>query len=47
MVVVSFEVVIQLGAILAVCWLYRQKIINLIKGFLVVMSSHAILPLVS
>ncbi|MFH3721971.1 undecaprenyl-diphosphate phosphatase, partial [Acinetobacter baumannii] len=28
-----FEVVIQLGAILAVCWLYRQKIINLIKGF--------------
>ncbi|MBJ9985089.1 undecaprenyl-diphosphate phosphatase [Acinetobacter sp. S40] len=28
-----FEVVIQLGAILAVCWLYRQKIIDLIKGF--------------
>lgn len=28
-----FEVVIQLGAILAVCWLYRQKIINLVKGF--------------
>jgi undecaprenyl-diphosphatase len=28
-----FEVVIQLGAILAVCWLYRLKIINLIQGF--------------
>ena len=28
-----FEVVIQLGAILAVCWLYRQKIIHLVKGF--------------
>lgn len=28
-----FEVVIQLGAILAVCWLYRQKIIELIQGF--------------
>ncbi len=28
-----FEVVIQLGAILAVCWLYRQKIIELVKGF--------------
>lgn len=28
-----FEVVIQLGAILAVCWLYRQKIIDLMKGF--------------
>ena len=28
-----FEVVIQLGAILAVCWLYRQKIIDLLKGF--------------
>lgn len=28
-----FEVVIQLGAILAVCWLYRQKIVDLIKGF--------------
>ncbi|MDT0198689.1 MULTISPECIES: undecaprenyl-diphosphate phosphatase [Acinetobacter] len=28
-----FEVVIQLGAILAVCWLYRQKIIDLVKGF--------------
>lgn len=28
-----FEVVIQLGAILAVCWLYRQKIIALIQGF--------------
>jgi undecaprenyl-diphosphatase len=27
-----FEVVIQLGAILAVCWLYRVKIIELIKG---------------
>ncbi len=41
-----FEVVIQLGAILAVCWLYRQKIINLIKGFLAVMWSHVILRLV-
>lgn len=28
-----FEVVIQLGAILAVCWLYRQKIIDLMRGF--------------
>lgn len=28
-----FEVVIQLGAILAVCWLYRQKIVELVKGF--------------
>lgn len=29
----AFEVVIQLGAILAVCWMYRQKIIELVKGF--------------
>ena len=29
----AFEVVIQLGAILAVCWLLRQKIIELVKGF--------------
>jgi undecaprenyl-diphosphatase len=29
-----FEVVIQLGAILAVCWLYRAKIIDLAKGVL-------------
>jgi len=29
-----FEVVIQLGAILAVCWLYRVKIIELLKGLL-------------
>ena len=29
-----FEVVIQLGAILAVCWLYRKKIINLLHGFI-------------
>lgn len=28
-----FEVVIQLGAILAVCWLYRNKIFDLLKGF--------------
>ena len=27
-----FEVVIQLGAILAVCWLYRAKIIDMIVG---------------
>jgi len=27
-----FEVVIQLGAILAVCWLFREKILALIKG---------------
>jgi len=28
-----FEVVIQLGAILAVVWLYREKIINIVFGF--------------
>lgn len=27
-----FEIIIQLGAILAVCWLYRQKIISVIFG---------------
>ena len=30
-VVTLFEIVIQLGAILAVVWLYREKILNLIK----------------
>ena len=29
-----FEVVIQLGAILAVCWLYRAKILQLVRGVL-------------
>ncbi|WP_333822639.1 undecaprenyl-diphosphate phosphatase [Pinisolibacter sp.] len=29
-----FEVVIQLGAILAVCWLYREKILTLVRGVL-------------
>jgi len=29
-----FEVVIQLGAILAVCWLYREKILSLVTGVL-------------
>lgn len=28
----SFEVVIQLGAICAVCWLYRQKILSTVRG---------------
>jgi undecaprenyl-diphosphatase len=27
-----FEIVIQLGAVLAVCWLYRTKLIDLIRG---------------
>jgi undecaprenyl-diphosphatase len=29
-----FEVVIQLGAILAVCWLFREKILNVVMGVL-------------
>jgi undecaprenyl-diphosphatase len=29
-----FDVVIQLGAILAVCWLYRVKIVDLVRGVL-------------
>ncbi len=28
----TFEIIIQLGAICAVCWLYRQKIFDTIKG---------------
>ena len=28
----AFEVIIQLGAILAVCWEFRQKIVNVISG---------------
>ncbi|MCE3232032.1 MAG: uppP [Rickettsiaceae bacterium] len=28
----TFEIIIQLGAILAVCWLYRQKIIDVVIG---------------
>jgi undecaprenyl-diphosphatase len=28
----TFEVVIQLGAILAVCWEYRQRITNVVRG---------------
>jgi undecaprenyl-diphosphatase len=30
----TFEVVIQLGAILAVCWLYRRKLLNTVTGTL-------------
>jgi undecaprenyl-diphosphatase len=28
----TFEIIIQLGAILAICWLYRHKIINIVLG---------------
>jgi undecaprenyl-diphosphatase len=28
----TFEIIIQLGAIFAVCWLYRHKIINIVLG---------------
>ncbi len=28
----TFDVVIQLGAILAVCWDFRQRIINVVSG---------------
>lgn len=31
----TFEIVIQLGAILAVCWLFRQKLLATAKGLLV------------
>lgn len=30
----SFEIIIQLGAILAICWLYRIRIFQVLKGLL-------------